>query len=125
MVVFVSPVELPVPVGDMGSDVVPLGVTVVIDPPLSTDTNGRAEDSVDEAEVIIGDGAVVDGASVEEVNGATRIYQRRNLGDMEMYVLELEEDVAIVVEEVSWRGKRAAFVKVLVKTTQKERKAVR
>jgi len=72
MVVFV-PVELPVPVGERGSDVVPLGVTVVIDPPLSTETKGSAEDNVEVAEVSTGEGVVDTDtpAVVEEVCGAT------------------------------------------------------
>jgi hypothetical protein len=73
MVLFV-PVELPVPVGEMGREVVPLGVTVVIDPPLSTETNGRADDTVEEAEVIAGEGVVeTDIPAVEDVCGATAI----------------------------------------------------
>ena len=73
MVLFV-PVELPVPVGERGREVVPLGVTVVIDPPLSTETNGRADDTVEEAEVIAGEGVVeTDIPAVEDVCGATAI----------------------------------------------------
>ena len=59
----------------MASEVVPLGVTVVIDPPLSTETNGSAEDAVevDEVKVIAGEGVLELVDSVEDVCGATTI----------------------------------------------------
>lgn len=73
--VLFAPVELPVPVGEMASEVVPLGVTVVIEPPLSTETNGSADDAVeeDEVEVIAGEGVLELVNSVEDVCGATTI----------------------------------------------------
>lgn len=66
-----------VPVGERTIDVVPLGVTVVIEPPLSTETKGWAEETEDaeDAEVIVGVGDEVTEVSgvVEEVNGATGV----------------------------------------------------
>lgn len=77
-VVFV-PVELPVPVGERRRDVVALGVMVVNEPPLSTETKGRAEEIVEAAEVSAGEGVVeVEDIAADEVCGATTINKRQN-----------------------------------------------
>jgi len=71
-------------VGDRTRDVVPLGVTVVIEPPLSTETKGCAEDAEDaeDAEVIVGVGDEVTEVPgvVEEVDGATGVINLNRKG---------------------------------------------
>jgi hypothetical protein len=83
MVVFV-PLMGNTPVGERTADVVPLGVTVVIEPPLSTETKGWAEEEAEaeEAEVIVGedDGVTEVSGVVEEVDGATRVHKARRKG---------------------------------------------
>jgi hypothetical protein len=85
MVVFV-PLMGNTPVGERTGDVVPLGVTVVIEPPLSTETKGWAEEEAEaeaeEAEVIVreDDGVTDVSGVVEEVDGATRVYKARRKG---------------------------------------------
>jgi hypothetical protein len=88
MVVFV-PLMGNTPVGERTGDVVPLGVTVVIEPPLSTETKGWAEEEAEaeeaeaeEAEVIVreDDGVTEVSGVVEEVDGATRVHKARRKG---------------------------------------------